>query len=142
MDRPRIVPNEEWLEPRKRLLASGKAFTRARDELSRQRRELPWERVANEYVFEGAGGRQTLSALFAGRSQLIVYRYMFDPDWEAGSKSCSFRADNFNGIDVHLVHRDVSFVAISRASYARLEAYRRRMGWSFKWFSSYGGDFN
>lgn len=137
-----VVSREEWLEARKHLLTKEKQFTRLRDDLSRQRRDLPWERVDKEYVFEGPNGKETLSGLFAGKSQLIVYHFMFDPAWEAGCKSCSFWADNFNGIDVHLKHRDVSFLAISRAPFSKLEAYGKRMGWNFKWVSSFGSDFN
>ena len=137
-----IVSEEEWLAARQRLLAREKEFTRQRDELSRRRRELPWVRVDKEYAFDGPGGRQKLSDLFEGRSQLIVYHFMFGPDWQEGCKSCSFWADNFNGIGVHLKHRDVTLVAVSRAPLARLEAFRKRMGWGFKWVSSSGSDFN
>jgi predicted dithiol-disulfide oxidoreductase (DUF899 family) len=142
MEKHRIVSHDQWLEARKRFLAEEKEFTRARDLLSRKRRDLPWERVMKDYVFDGPTGKQTLADLFAGKSQLIVYHFMFHPDWEAGCKSCSFWADNFNGIDVHLAHRDVSFVAISRAPLAKLDAYKKRMGWSFRWLSSCGSDFN
>jgi predicted dithiol-disulfide oxidoreductase (DUF899 family) len=137
-----IVSHSEWLEAREALLSKEKAFTRARDALSQERRELPWERVDKQYVFEGPNGRETLAQLFAGRSQLVVYHFMFDPEWQAGCKSCSFWADNFNGIDVHLAHRDTTLLAASRAPYAKLAAYRQRMGWSFKWVSSFGSDFN
>ena len=137
MQKHRVVSHEEWLEARKAFLAEEKEFTRARDRLSAKRRELAWERVEKPYVFEGSSGKQTLSDVFGGKSQLIVYHFMFDPDWDAGCKSCSFWADNFNGIDVHLAHRDLSFVAISRAPFAKLQSYRKRMGWSFNWLSSY-----
>ncbi|HEV7365544.1 MAG TPA: thioredoxin family protein [Gemmatimonadales bacterium] len=137
-----VVPHQEWLSARTALLAKEKEFTRLRDELSRERRELPWERVEKEYRFEGPGGTETLADLFAGRSQLVVYHFMFAPDWEAGCPACSFWADNFNGIDVHLKHRDTSFLAISHAPLVKLEAYKRRMGWSFKWVSSANTDFN
>jgi predicted dithiol-disulfide oxidoreductase (DUF899 family) len=137
-----VVSHAQWLDARKALLAKEKAFTRARDALSQERRELPWERVEKNYVFEGPAGRETLAQLFAGRSQLVIYHFMFDPEWQAGCKSCSFWADNFNGIDVHLAHRDTALLAVSRAPYAKLAAYRQRMGWSFKWLSSYGSDFN
>src|SRR5262245_26815312 len=106
-----IVSHEDWIKARKTLLAEEKAFTKERDRLSERRRELPWERVDKNYTFEGESGRATLAALFGKSSQLIVYHFMFDPDWDAGCKSCSFWADNFNGIDIHLAHRDVSFVA-------------------------------
>ncbi|HEY7247929.1 MAG TPA: DUF899 domain-containing protein [Xanthobacteraceae bacterium] len=142
MDDHQVVSRQAWTEARKSLLAKEKEFTRLRDRLSQARRELPWTRVDKAYVFEGAGGKATLPQLFEGRSQLIVYHFMFDPSWEAGCKSCSFWADNFNGIIVHLNHRDASMVAISRAPYAKLASYRARMGWSFKWFSSSGNDFN
>ena len=137
-----IVSHEAWTRARRELLAKEKELTRMRDQLSRERRELPWVRVENNYVFEGEDGKATLGDLFEGRSQLIVYHFMFDPGWEAGCKSCSFWADNFNGIIVHLNHRDASMVAISRAPYEKLAAYRRRMGWEFKWLSSFGNDFN
>jgi predicted dithiol-disulfide oxidoreductase (DUF899 family) len=142
MESHRVVSQNEWIEARKQLLTKEKEFTRLRDQLSRQRRELPWERVEKAYVFEGPNGRETLSDLFEGRHQLVVYHFMFDADWEAGCKSCSFWADNFNGIVTHLKHRDVTLIAVSRASLAKLEAYRKRMGWSFKWVSSAGNDFN
>jgi predicted dithiol-disulfide oxidoreductase (DUF899 family) len=142
MEKHGVVGHEEWIEARKRLLAEEKEFTRARDRLSQRRRDLPWERVEKNYVFDGPREKASLADLFDGRSQLIVYHFMFDPDWDAGCKSCSFWADNFNGIDVHLAHRDVSLVAVSRAPSAKLEAYRKRMGWNFKWFSSYETEFN
>ncbi len=137
-----VVSSEAWIEARRALLAKEKAFTRARDELSRERRALPWEAVTKDYVFEGPDGRETLPALFAGRGQLVVYHFMFGPDWEAGCPHCSRWADNFNGIVVHLNQRDVTMVAVSRAPYPKLAAYRRRMGWTFKWLSSHGSDFN
>ena len=142
MQQHRIVSGEEWVAARKLLLAREKQFTRARDELSKARRELPWRRVDKAYAFDGPDGRKTLADLFEGRSQLIVQHFMFDPDWDAGCKSCSFWADNFNGIVVHLKQRDVSFVAVSRAPLPKIEAFKRRMGWSFKWVSSYPSDFN
>jgi predicted dithiol-disulfide oxidoreductase (DUF899 family) len=142
MENHKIVSRAEWIEARKRLLAGEKELTRLRDELSRERRALPWVRVDKEYVFEGPDGKQTLPELFAGRSQLVVYHFMFDPGWTEGCKSCSFWADNYNGIIAHLKERDVSFVAISRAPWDRLEAFKQRMGWSFKWVSSHANDFN
>ena len=142
MQQHRIVSGEEWVTARKLLLAREKEFTHARDELSKARRELPWRRVDKVYAFDGPDGRQTLADLFEGRSQLIVQHFMFDPDWDAGCKSCSFWADNFNGIVVHLKQRDVSFVAVSRAALPKIEAFKRRMGWSFKWVSSFPSDFN
>jgi predicted dithiol-disulfide oxidoreductase (DUF899 family) len=141
VDHP-VVSRGEWLKARIELLNQEKVFTRARDQLSQQRRDLPWERVDKEYVFEGPHGRQTLAELFAGRHQLVVYHFMFDPSWDEGCPSCSFWADNFNGIDIHLNHRDVTFTAISRAPYDQLAAFKRRMGWSFPWVSSHATDFN
>lgn len=140
--RHKVVTKEQWIEARKKLLAQEKEFTRLRDQLSKQRRELPWESVDEEYVFEGRDGSETLSDLFDGRSQLIVYHFMFGPDWEAGCPHCSRWADNFNGIIVHLNQRDVTMVAVSRAPYRKLSAYAKRMGWSFKWVSSAGSPFN
>ena len=137
-----IVSHEEWLAARQEHLRREKEFTRLRDQLSRERRELPWERVEKNYVFEGPNGRETLSDLFAGKSQLIVYHFMFGPDWGEGCKSCSFWADNFNGIDVHLKHRDATLIAVSRVPFDKLNDYKKRMGWSFKWVSSFGSDFN
>jgi len=142
LERPRVVPQAEWLAARKELLSKEKEFTRLRDELSRQRRELPWEKVEKRYVFEGPDGKQTLPELFDGRSQLIVYHFMFDPSWEAGCPHCSFWADNFNPVIVHLNHRDVTMITVSRAPYRKLAAYGKRMGWSFKWVSSFETDFN
>ena len=110
--------------------------------MSRDRRNLPWVLVEKEYQFEGPDGKESLSDLFNGRSQLIIYHFMYGPDWEEGCPSCSFWADNFNGIDIHLTHRDISLVAVSRAKPDTLESYKKRMGWSFKWVSSLGSDFN
>ena len=123
-------------------MAKEKEFTRLRDELSRQRRELPWEQVTKSYVFDGPRGKETLAELFGQRSQLVVYHFMFDPAWNEACKSCSFWADNFNGIDIHLAHRDITFLAVSRAPLAKLEAYKKRMGWSFTWVSAGESDFN
>jgi len=138
----RVVSHKVWIGARRKFLAKEKKFTRLRDELARQRRALPWEKVDKQYVFDGPKGRETLPELFDGRSQLVVYHFMFAPDWNEGCKHCSFWADNFNGLGIHLNHRDVSFVAISRAPLEKLEAFKRRMGWSFKWVSSGGNDFN
>jgi predicted dithiol-disulfide oxidoreductase (DUF899 family) len=137
-----VVSQDTWLKARRELLAKEKEFTRLRDELSENRRQLPWVKIDKRYVFDGPNGKETLGDLFAGRRQLIVQHFMFAPDWDAGCKSCSFWADNFNGITAHLNQRDVSFVAISRAPLETLQAFERRMGWSFKWLSSLGGDFN
>jgi predicted dithiol-disulfide oxidoreductase (DUF899 family) len=137
-----VVSHKQWLSARTAFLKKEKEFTRLRDKLSRQRQELPWEKVDKSYLFDGPSGKETLPQLFGKRSQLIVYHFMFDPSWDAGCKHCSFWADNFNGIDIHLSHRDVSFVAISRAPLAKLEAFKKRMGWTFKWVSSAHTDFN
>ncbi len=141
-DRHPVVSHEDWLAARTELLAREKKFTRLRDELTQTRRDLPWERVEKEYVFEGPKGKETLRDLFDGRTQLVVYHFMFSPEWDAGCPHCSHWADNFNGIIVHLNHRDVTMVAISRAPYDKLKAYEKRMGWTFKWLSSHGTDFN
>jgi predicted dithiol-disulfide oxidoreductase (DUF899 family) len=141
VDHP-LVSQDEWIEARKRLLAKEKEFTRLRDELSRERRALPWERIQKSYVFHGPHGSETLADLFAGRRQLIVQHFMFDPSWNAACKSCSFWADGYNGFVVHLAQRDVAFVAVSLAPYAKLAAFKERMGWSFKWVSSEGSTFN
>jgi predicted dithiol-disulfide oxidoreductase (DUF899 family) len=142
MENHKVVSHEEWLAARRQLLADEKEFTRLRDRLSQQRRDLPWVMVDKDYVFEGPDGQETLSQLFDGRHQLAVYHFMLGPDWEEGCKSCSFWADNFNGIDAHLRQRDVSLLAISRAPLARIEGFKKRMGWTFKWVSSFGSDFN
>jgi predicted dithiol-disulfide oxidoreductase (DUF899 family) len=139
---PRVVSEAEWLVARKDLLTREKELTRLRDEVSRHRRELPWVKVDKKYVFDGPHGKETLADLFEDRSQLIVYHFMFAPEWEEGCKSCSYLADHFDGANWHLPHRDVTFAVISRAPLAKLEAYKKRMGWRFKWLSSYRNDFN
>ncbi len=136
MTTPRIVSQEEWLKARKTFLAKEKKFTRLRDEFARERRELPWVRVDKAYAFEGPEGRLTLGDLFGGKSQLLVYHFMLGPDWDEGCPSCSFWADNYNGVDMHLAHRDTALVAVSRAPLSGIEAYRKRMGWTFRWVSS------
>lgn len=141
MTTPRIVSHEEWLKAQQAHLAKEKEFTHRRDELARARRELPWERVEN-YVFDAPEGKVTLADLFGGKSQLIVQHFMFGADWNEGCPSCSFWTDNFNGIDVHLAHRDTAFVLISRGPIDKLEAYRKRMGWNVRWVSSLNNDFN
>ena len=137
-----VVGHEDWVAARKALLAKEKEFTRARDELSRARMELPWERVEKDYRFEGPDGPLSLNDLFGGRSQLIVYHFMFDPEWTEGCKSCSLLADHYNGAVAHLNARDVSMVTVSRAPLEKLEDFKARMGWSFPWVSSLGSDFN
>jgi predicted dithiol-disulfide oxidoreductase (DUF899 family) len=142
MEHPKVVSQAEWLEARKDLLAQEKELSRRRDALSAKRRELPWVRVDKEYVFDTPGGRQALADLFDGRSQLVVYHFMFGPDWEQGCPSCSLLADHFDGAAVHLAQRDVTLVVVSRAPLPQIEAFKQRMGWRFKWVSSYGSDFN
>ena len=142
MTGPRIVNHSEWLTARRRFLTKEKEFTRLREELSRERRELPWERVEKQYVFEGASGKQTLADLFGKRSQLIVYHFMYEPEWEIGCRGCSFWADNFDGVIAHLNQRDVSFVATSRAPLSKLQAQAARFGWTFNWVACVGSDFN
>lgn len=138
----KTVSRDEWLAARKELLAKEKAFTRLRDELSEQRRALPWVKVDKEYVFDSPNGKETLADLFEGRSQLIIYHFMYGPEWKEGCPSCSFWADNFNGIGIHLEHRDITMIAVSRAPLEMLDAYKKRMGWDFKWASSFESDFN
>ncbi len=142
MEPHKIVSHDEWLAARKAHLADEKAFTRARDALSQKRRELPWEKVEKNYVFDGANGKQTLADLFGGKSQLIVYHFMLGPDWEEGCPSCSLLADHFDGAVIHLAQRDVAFAVVSRAPLQKIETFKRRMGWRFKWVSSLGNDFN
>lgn len=138
----KIVAREEWIEARKTLLAKEKELTRQRDELSRQRRELPWVRVGKNYAFDSPKGKETLANLFDGRSQLIVQHFMLGPGEGEGCEGCSFTADHIQGALVHLENHDVSLVVVSRAPLAEIEAFRARMGWRFKWVSSYGSDFN
>ena len=138
----KVVSHEDWIAARKAFLDKEKEFTRLRDELAAERRRLPWEKIDKEYVFEGPDGSETLTDLFAGRKQLLVYHFMFGPDWEEGCPSCSFWADNYNGLDVHLAHRNTTLLAISNTSLDKINAYKERMGWSFKWMSSMGSDFN
>jgi len=142
MQEHKIVSKEEWLQSRKEHLAKEKEFTRMRDELSKNRRELPWVKVEQDYVFEGPTGKENLSILFGECSQLIVFHFMFGADWKEGCPSCSFWADNVDGIDVHLNHRDIKLVAVSKAPLPSLESYQRRMGWQFKWVSSFENCFN
>jgi predicted dithiol-disulfide oxidoreductase (DUF899 family) len=133
---------EEWLAARLRLLESEKELTRRSDELARQRQELPWVRVDKDYRFETDAGTASLADLFGGRSQLVIYHFMLGPDYTAGCPSCSAIADGFNGSVVHLENHDVAMMAVSRAPIAAIQAYKRRMGWTFPWASSAGGDFN
>ena len=144
MERPtaKVVSHDEWVAARKEFLKKEREFTHLRDDLSRQRRELPWEKVEKKYTFEGPNGKETLADLFAGKDQLFVYHFMFGPGWEAGCPSCSFLADSFDAAAVHLAQRDTTFVAVSRATLPEIEKFQKRMGWHFKWVSSNGTDFN
>ncbi len=137
-----VVSHDRWIAARTKLLAKEKELTRARDEVNRLRRALPWERVDKTYVFEGPDGKQTLAELFGAKSQLFVYHFMFAPEDQEGCPSCSFWADHYDGAGLHLPHRDVSFVAVSRAPFDKIERFKRRMGWRFKWVSSANTDFN
>ncbi|GAB2543311.1 DUF899 domain-containing protein [Rhodanobacter koreensis] len=134
--------HEQWLAARLHLLEAEKELTRRSDELARQRQALPWVRIDKEYRFETDAGPASLADLFQGRSQLLVYHFMFGPDYTAGCPSCSSIADGFNGFVAHLAHHDVTLSAVSRAPLAKLQAYKRRMEWTFPWASSFGGDFN
>ena len=142
MNTPNVVSHDDWLKARLELLAAEREFTHQRDALTRRRMDMPWERVEKNYVFDTPGGRRTLAELFEGRRQLLVQHFMLGPGWEQGCKSCSYMADHTDGMNVHLAHRDVTFVAISRAPLAEIERFHRRMGWQFKWVSSHGSDFN
>jgi predicted dithiol-disulfide oxidoreductase (DUF899 family) len=142
MQTPKLVSHEEWLKARRELLAAEKEFTRQRDALTRRRMAMPWERVEKNYVFDTPDGKRPLADLFEGRRQLLIQHFMLGPGWEQGCPSCSFMADHTDGMNVHLQHRDVTFLAVSRAPLAEIERFRRRMGWQFRWVSSYGTDFN
>lgn len=142
LDGHAVVTREHWLEQRRALLAREKALTRERDRLAAERRALPWVRIDKDYAFDAPEGRRTLGQLFDGRRQLVVQHFMFAPGWEQGCKSCSFMADHIDGARVHLAQRDLSLLVVSRAPLAEIERFRRRMGWQFKWVSSFGSDFN
>ncbi|HTS13305.1 MAG TPA: thioredoxin family protein [Candidatus Limnocylindrales bacterium] len=139
---PKVVSQSEWLAARKELLAKEKDLTRRRDALAGERRNLPWVKVEKSYVFEGPSGKVPLADLFDGRSQLIIYHFMFGPDWQEGCPSCSFLADSFDSSVMHLAQRDVTLVAVSRAPFAKIQEFQNRMGWRFRWFSSFGSEFN
>jgi predicted dithiol-disulfide oxidoreductase (DUF899 family) len=141
-DTQRSVSRDEWLQARKQLLTREKAFTKQRDELAQARRDLPHVRIDKDYTFESAHGRVKLADLFQGKSQLVIYHLMFGPDATEACKSCSFWADNFNPSVVHLAQRDVAFAAVSRGQLERMQAYAKRLGWTFPWVSSKGSDFN
>lgn len=138
----KVVSQSEWVAARTQLLAKEKEFTRLRDQLSQQRRDLPWVKVDKKYAFDSPKGKETLAELFEGRSQLVIYHFMFGPGWKEGCPSCSYWADNFNGIIVHLNHRDATMLAVSHAPLEELQAFRKRMNWGFKWVSSFNTDFN
>ncbi len=142
VDNPRIVSREEWLVARKKLLAREKQLTRERDAVAAERRQLPWVKVEKNYVFDSPSAKKTLTDLFNGKSQLIVYHLMFGPEWQEACPSCSFNMDHTDPALVHLAHRDVSFAAVSRAPISKIEPFKKRMGWKFNWVSSYGSDFN
>ena len=142
MTQHKVVSRPEWLQARRDLLAEEKAFTRQRDALNQKRRELPWVRVDKDYVFHDADGPVTMNDLFAGRRQLLIQHFMYGADWDEGCPSCSFWADSYNGVEVHLAHRDISLVFVSIAPFATLDAYRHRMGWTIRWVSSAGSTFN
>src|SRR5215470_13353778 len=142
MQTHKTVSREEWLQARRALLAKEKAHLRAHDEIARLRREMPWVKVDKTYEFEGPDGKETLSDLFAGRSQLIVKHFMLGPGWQEGCVGCSFGADHIDGALFHLPQHDVTLLAVSRAPLAEIEAFNKRMGWRFKWVSSHGSDFN
>ena len=138
----KVVSEKEWVTARKALLVKEKKFSRLRDELNRQRRELPWVKLAKEYAFEGPGGKVTLADLFCGKSQLIVYHFMFGPGWKEGCEHCSFWSDHFDSVNHHLGQRDTTLAVISRAPLNEIEPFKQRMGWRFNWVSSFGTDFN
>jgi predicted dithiol-disulfide oxidoreductase (DUF899 family) len=142
IESPKIVSRDEWFAARKDLLAKEKRLTRERDALAAERRQLPWVKVEKNYVFDSPSGKKTLADLFDGRSQLVVYHFMFGPEWNEGCPSCSFNMDHTDGALAHLAQRDVSFAAISRAPSPKIEAFKRRMGWKFNWVSSYENEFN
>ncbi|HTY84422.1 MAG TPA: thioredoxin family protein [Silvibacterium sp.] len=142
VEKARVVSGEEWLAARRDLLAREKQLTREYDAVRALRRELPWVKVEKNYVFDGPNGKETLSDLFAGRSQLIVRHFMFGPGWKEGCVGCSFASDHVDGALVHLQHHDVTYVAVSRAPFTEIEGFRQRMGWSFKWLSSFNSEFN
>lgn len=137
-----VVSRDEWLKARKALLATEKEETRLRDKIRAERQKLPWVKIDKTYTFDTPAGKKTLADLFDGRSQLMIYHFMFGPEWEAGCPGCSFLADHIDGTLTHLNHHDVTFVAVSRAPLAKIEAYKKRMGWKFPWVSSFGSDFN
>ena len=142
VERPKVVSQEEWVAARKQFLEKEKQHTRQGDALAAERRQLPWVKVEKRYVFDTPSGKKTLAELFEERSQLIVYHFMFAPEWEEGCPSCSILGDHIDGSVIHLANRDLTLIAVSRAPLAKLEAFKKRLGWRFKWASSFGNDFN
>jgi predicted dithiol-disulfide oxidoreductase (DUF899 family) len=142
VEQPKVVSEAEWIAARKELLAKEKNLTRQRDALAEERSKLPWVKVDKKYVFETASGKKTLADLFGGKSQLAIYHFMFGPDWEQGCPSCSLLGDHMDGLAVHLLQRDVRLMIVSRAPLAKIDDFKKRMGWKFPWASSYGSDFN
>src|SRR5436189_2020286 len=138
----RVVSEKQWIAARKKLLAEEKKFSKLRDRLNEKRRALPWVKMEKEYVFEGPDGKETLADLFGGKSQLIIYHFMFGPGWKEGCAHCSFWADHFDSANIHIEQRDTSFAVVSRAPLREIEPFKKRMGWRFKWLSSYNTDFN
>ena len=138
----KVVSQKDWLAARKKLLAKEKKFSNLRDELNLQRRKLPWAKIDKEYVFDGPTGKVTLADLFDGKSQLIIYHFMFGPGWKEGCAHCSFWADHFDSANIHIEQRDTSFAVVSRAPLREIEPFKKRMGWKFKWVSSVNTDFN
>jgi predicted dithiol-disulfide oxidoreductase (DUF899 family) len=142
MENPRIVTEAEWIEARKKLLVKEKELTRQRDAVAAERQKLPWVKIEKKYVFDTAAGKKTLAELFNGKSQLAIYHFMLGPDWEQGCPSCSLLADHFDNLGIHLAQRDVRFMIVSRAPLAKIDEFKKRMGWKFPWVSSFGSDFN
>src|SRR5438552_10682157 len=142
VENPKVVSREEWLVARKKLLAKEKQLTRQRDAIAAERRQLPWVKVEKNYVFDSPSGKKTLADLFEGRSQLIVYHFMFSSEWQEGCPSCSFNMDHADGALAHLAQRDVTLIGVSRAPLPKIEAFKKRMGWRFQWASSHQNDFN
>ena len=142
MENRKVVTPKEWMAARKKFLAKEKKFSRLRDDLNQQRRKLPWVKVEKEYAFEAPGGKLRLRDLFEGKSQLLVYHFMFGPGWKDGCPHCSFWADHFDNVNAHLGQRDTTFVAVSRAPLKEIQPFKKRMGWRFKWVSSFGSEFN
>jgi predicted dithiol-disulfide oxidoreductase (DUF899 family) len=138
----KVVSHDQWIKARKKFLVAEKKFSKLRDRLNRQRRDLPWEKVEKEYIFDGPKGRVTLAELFDGKRQLIVYHFMFGPGWKEGCAHCSFWADHYDSVNVHIGQRDTAFAVISRAPFKEIEPFKRRMGWKFQWVSSFHTDFN